>query len=423
MQRSVVLALVHITLASQTGFIGPVGPRTTTGTQLGTSEPPPSAGRGLSEEEVRTLLLGRRALVVAGADTSMALAVAEGLADVGASVVLACERPEKALTACDRINQQCAEAGDEGGSIEARPLDLSSAAGVWRFADSFLAEQAPLHVLVNCADDVSPLFSRAEGGWEGTVGRTHLGPFLLTQLVLDRIVDTMRLDSAAFAAAERAKERERERERERRQRRRRGRKGAGGAWAGTEEGEQEEGTGEPTRAEDLYVDEGGGGGGDGDGDGDGGGDSPPLVVRPYPAPLGRVVSLGKQARLSRRRPSPVASMYLCRGNYSAWRAYRAAHEANLLVSVQLSRLLQGVRTPCGQHVECNVVRPGGGRWLPRAMRRLLGTHEGPALTATFLASTPIVGMTGVFLDDFASQPPWRKTAEAARSAAGALRAT
>ena len=48
------------------GFIGPFGPRSRV--QASASSEPQPAGRGLDEEEVRTLLKGRTAIVVA-ADT------------------------------------------------------------------------------------------------------------------------------------------------------------------------------------------------------------------------------------------------------------------------------------------------------------------------------------------------------------------
>lgn len=56
------------------------------------------------------------------------------------------------------------------------------------------------------------------------------------------------------------------------------------------------------------------------------------------------------------------------------------------------------------------MRPGGGRWLPTPLRNFFSTCEGAALTASFLASTPVMGMTGLYFDDFATQPPFSKSA-------------
>ena len=69
--------------------------------------------------------------------------------------------------------------------------------------------------------------------------------------------------------------------------------------------------------------------------------------------------------------------------------------------------------PGDECVEVNIVRPARGRWLPRPLRKALGSTNGAALTATFLASTPMRGLSGLFFDDFTAAPPWRQTAERA----------
>ena len=359
------------------------------------------------------MLKRRHALVLAGDDTQIALDVAEGLVDVGASVVLACKRPELLEKAAERITQlahsqqpsiEGADGSGAAGDVApwlpgctVRPLDLSSRISVCEFAETMLREDAPLHVIVNCADDFHPFYGRpvpqAQGGWERTVGGNHLGPFLLTQLLLDQVVTTMRRDadtSKARAqatgsyrvAAARARAAKAEAARARRRRR----KGV-------------ESTNEERRAEDLRA-------------------------RPYPAPLGRVVSLGLDARTGQGRRAgeevpAVAGLFLRAGNYSGWRAYRCAHEANTLAALQLSRMLAVVRVPTGdgrggrgECVEVNIVRPSHGRWLPRPLRKLFGTTSGVALTATFLASTPVRGLSGLFFDNFESEPAWAKSAQA-----------
>ena len=363
------------------GFVGPFGPRVQGGLRPSPSEAP-SVGHGLTEEEVRTLLRGRYAVVVAGNDDRLGLAVTEGLAEVGAQVVFGCLHPERVQAACTCISQRCeatatteATAGSGStvpvGSAEARYIDLADPGSVWSFADALLAEERPLHVYVDCADDVSPSYQvHGEGGWESTVGTTHLGPFLLGQLLLDRMMDTMRRDAAAFAA--RRDERRAARRRSRRERIAAVRK------------LREEG---PTSE---------------------------LKARPHPSPLGRIVSLGVAPQLTRRRPTPVAGLYLSRGNYSAWGARRAALEANTLSYLQLARLLAAAALPSGECVEVNVVAPSRARWLPRRVRALFGTHHDPSISACFLASSPVMGMSGLFFDQFASQPPWQKTARGIR---------
>ena len=75
-------------------------------------------------------------------------------------------------------------------------LDLADAASVWEFAEGVVERDQPLHILVNCADEVLPSFRTGPGGWEQTAGTNHLGPFLLCELLLDQMVGTMRRDEA-----------------------------------------------------------------------------------------------------------------------------------------------------------------------------------------------------------------------------------
>ena len=343
-------------------FIGPLAPRNAL--RSGTGERPPDEpkGRDLDEEELQALLRGREALVLAADDLSIGVAVAEGLADVGARVTLASRRPRAAARACEAITRRC-ERRKSAGVCEARHVDLSDEASVWEFAEGRVRESRPLHVLVNCADDVEPFFRTSACGWERTAGTNHLGPFLMTQLLLDQMVGTMRRDaaeSARLAAIAATKRR---------------RSGAAASSSSDDDGRL-----------------------------------PPAVeLRPSPAPLARIVTVGSRARPTRARPTPAAGLALGRANFSSWRAYRDAHEANLLGGLQLHKLLQGVPTAQGDTVAVNVVHPGGGRWLPAAARRLLGLQRGPALSAIFLASSPLPGLGGLYFDGFASQPPWSKT--------------
>src|SRR5205823_9365932 len=58
---------------------------------------------------------------------------------------------------------------------------------VRRLADSILAAHGRLDVLVNNAGLISPRSQLSEDGYELTVAVNHLAPFLLTNLLLDRL--------------------------------------------------------------------------------------------------------------------------------------------------------------------------------------------------------------------------------------------
>ena len=132
-------------------FVGPLGPRTGSSTGSASAEPPSAVGAGFTTENVQSMLRHRHALVMAGEDVTIALAVAESLAEVGASVVLGCADPERAQPAVDRINARTLAVRVEDGAqpedgngapewpagCEVRPLELGSAEGVSPGAPGF----------------------------------------------------------------------------------------------------------------------------------------------------------------------------------------------------------------------------------------------------------------------------------------------
>ena len=377
--------------AAASSFIGRFNPlRRAGGPSPSSSEPPqPAPTGGLSDQEIRTLLAGRTAVVVAAEATEIGMAVTEGLVDVGANVTFACRSPTRCAAQCARVNAR-ARARNATGSCVLAPVDVSDEAAVWQFAEARASAQLPLHVIVNCADDVNALYSRApragsRGEWERTLGANHLGPFLLTQLLLDQMVATMRRDADAYARVTKRRRREGER------------RGAGAE-------------------KDAGAD-----------------DEPPEIrARPHPAPFGRVVSLGlacarPSALLAPTSPDDVLGTLALRPgrrSYSPWGAYRAAHEANLLNGLFMANAMRAGpgATEAGDRVEMNLVHPGGARWLPRPLRRFLRIHDDAALTATFLASTPVVGMTGLYFRGFETAPPASNRAEPFMGAAAYRRA-
>jgi NAD(P)-dependent dehydrogenase (short-subunit alcohol dehydrogenase family) len=65
--------------------------------------------------------------------------------------------------------------------VDIRPMDLAEPASVSAFAESFLAERLPLHILVNSAGIMAlPSLERNSEGHELQFATNHLGHFLLT---------------------------------------------------------------------------------------------------------------------------------------------------------------------------------------------------------------------------------------------------
>src|SRR5205814_4839250 len=125
-------------------------------------------------------LAGRVALVT-GATTGIGRVTARELARQGAHVFIACRSAERAQPVVDEIR---AIAGT--GPVETLSLDLGDFASVRRCAQGFLGRGLPLHLLINNAGLAGARGSTASG-FELAFGTNHMGHFLLTQLLLDRL--------------------------------------------------------------------------------------------------------------------------------------------------------------------------------------------------------------------------------------------
>jgi retinol dehydrogenase 12 len=125
---------------------------------------------------------GGRTVVVTGANTGIGQATALALAQQGWRVFVASRSREKGEAAAAAIK---AAAGSD--SVWFLPLDLADLSSVRACAEAFLARGEPLHVLVNNAG-VAGVRGLTKQGFELMFGVNHLGHFLLTQLLLDRLV-------------------------------------------------------------------------------------------------------------------------------------------------------------------------------------------------------------------------------------------
>ena len=125
-------------------------------------------------------LAGKIALVT-GANTGIGRVTAVELARRGAHVFLACRSAERTQAVLDEIG-----ALPGGGKAELLPLALDDFASVRLCAETFLARGQPLHLLINNAG-LAAARGQTKQGFELAFGVNHLGHFLLTQLLLERI--------------------------------------------------------------------------------------------------------------------------------------------------------------------------------------------------------------------------------------------
>jgi retinol dehydrogenase 12 len=125
--------------------------------------------------------LSGRTFLVTGGNTGIGLAAARNLAARGGRVYIACRSAVKGEAAVAAI-----KAGTGSDSVALLPLDLADLDSVRACAASFLALNEPLHVLINNAG-VAGRQGLTRQGFELAFGVNHLGHFLLTELLLDRL--------------------------------------------------------------------------------------------------------------------------------------------------------------------------------------------------------------------------------------------
>ena len=125
--------------------------------------------------------LDGRTFLITGANTGIGKETARGIAKRGGRVLIACRSPENGRKAIDEI---VASTGNE--QLELLSLDLGDLTSVRACADEVLARQEPLHVLINNAG-VAGGRGMTASGFELAFGTNHIGPFLLTSLLLDRL--------------------------------------------------------------------------------------------------------------------------------------------------------------------------------------------------------------------------------------------
>ncbi|KAH0455929.1 hypothetical protein IEQ34_015961 [Dendrobium chrysotoxum] len=128
--------------------------------------------------------LGAITAIITGATSGIGFETARALAARGARLILPARNPDAAEEVKSRI------AG--GGQIIVLPLDLSSFSSVRSFVSQFLALGFPLNILINNAGRFAYDQAESEDGIELTFAINFLGPFLLTKLLLEKMVVSAR---------------------------------------------------------------------------------------------------------------------------------------------------------------------------------------------------------------------------------------
>ncbi|XP_074527753.1 retinol dehydrogenase 11 [Halichoeres trimaculatus] len=136
--------------------------------------------RGSWNPRACTVKLTGKTAIVTGANTGIGKFIALDFACRGARVILACRSEARGTAALKEIREKSGNS-----DVHLRLVDLSSMDSVRKFAQRILQEEKSLHILVNNAGVSGLPRQMTEEGLDMTFATNHLGPFLLTNLLLD----------------------------------------------------------------------------------------------------------------------------------------------------------------------------------------------------------------------------------------------
>jgi NAD(P)-dependent dehydrogenase (short-subunit alcohol dehydrogenase family) len=125
-----------------------------------------------------------KTVVVTGGNSGIGFETAAALAAMGARVLVTARDADKGRAAVAAIGQR---AGAAGGPVQLVVFDLGDLDSVRRGAAEVLDQAPRLDVLINNAGLVLTERTLTVDGFEATFAINHLGPFLFTNLLLDRI--------------------------------------------------------------------------------------------------------------------------------------------------------------------------------------------------------------------------------------------
>jgi NAD(P)-dependent dehydrogenase (short-subunit alcohol dehydrogenase family) len=127
-----------------------------------------------------------KTVVVTGGNSGIGLETAVALGALGARVVITARNPDRGAAAVSTIAGRIGGAG----SVELVVFDLGDLASVRAGAAELLERCPRLDVLINNAGLILSERTETVDGFEGTLAINHLGPFLLTTLLLPRLVES-----------------------------------------------------------------------------------------------------------------------------------------------------------------------------------------------------------------------------------------
>lgn len=134
--------------------------------------------------------------VVTGANSGIGKAMATDFARRDATVVLVCRNAARGEAAVQEI-----QATTGNRKVELALCDVGNLSSVRTFVDAFRATNRHIDVLANNAGIYFPTRELSPDGYESMLAINHLGPYLMTNLLLDRLDGARVVTTSSFAHA------------------------------------------------------------------------------------------------------------------------------------------------------------------------------------------------------------------------------
>ena len=126
-----------------------------------------------------------RTVVITGATSGLGEAAAVGLARLGARLIVVGRNPAKAEAVLSRLQEE-----SRGQELRSEIVDLSLISQTRDLGMRLLAEEPVIHVLINNAGTLFPERGVTPEGIEQTLATNLLSHFLLTNLLIPRLVES-----------------------------------------------------------------------------------------------------------------------------------------------------------------------------------------------------------------------------------------